>query len=132
MAELVDAQDSGSCVRKDVGVQVPPRPPLGYRRNSLFRATQLPTVGVLRSTNTEMALRSGLWVLEEADCGTARVPQSAIMWCASASQVMVVRETSGVWFRASEYCAVPNGSGVTYSACEVLVISPVPQFDLVV
>src|SRR3954453_4392213 len=27
VAELVDAQDSGSCVRKDVGVQVPPRPP---------------------------------------------------------------------------------------------------------
>ena len=27
MAELADAQDSGSCVRKDVGVQVPPRPP---------------------------------------------------------------------------------------------------------
>jgi hypothetical protein len=25
---LADAQDSGSCVRKDVGVQVPPRPPL--------------------------------------------------------------------------------------------------------
>ena len=24
---LADAQDSGSCVRKDVGVQVPPRPP---------------------------------------------------------------------------------------------------------
>jgi hypothetical protein len=27
VAELADAQDSGSCVRKDVGVQVPPRPP---------------------------------------------------------------------------------------------------------
>jgi hypothetical protein len=26
VAELADAQDSGSCVRKDVGVQVPPRP----------------------------------------------------------------------------------------------------------
>jgi len=26
---LADAQDSGSCVRKDVGVQVPPRPPTG-------------------------------------------------------------------------------------------------------
>src|SRR3954468_23790581 len=25
VAELADAQDSGSCVRKDVGVQVPPR-----------------------------------------------------------------------------------------------------------
>src|SRR4029077_8413315 len=25
--ELADAQDSGSCVRKDVRVQVPPRPP---------------------------------------------------------------------------------------------------------
>ena len=29
MAELADAQDSGSCVRKDVRVQVPPRPPQG-------------------------------------------------------------------------------------------------------
>ena len=27
VAELADAEDSGSCVRKDVGVQVPPRPP---------------------------------------------------------------------------------------------------------
>ena len=27
VAELADAQDSGSCVRKDVGVQLPPRPP---------------------------------------------------------------------------------------------------------
>ena len=27
VAELADAQDSGSCVRKNVGVQVPPRPP---------------------------------------------------------------------------------------------------------
>ena len=27
VAELADAQDSGSCVRKDVRVQVPPRPP---------------------------------------------------------------------------------------------------------
>ena len=26
VAELADAQDSGSCVRKDVRVQVPPRP----------------------------------------------------------------------------------------------------------
>src|SRR5438105_1232045 len=26
VAELADAQDSGSCGRKDVGVQVPPRP----------------------------------------------------------------------------------------------------------
>ena len=26
VAELADAQDSGSCVRKNVGVQVPPRP----------------------------------------------------------------------------------------------------------
>ncbi len=25
VAELADAQDSGSCVRKDVGVQIPPR-----------------------------------------------------------------------------------------------------------
>ena len=37
---MADAQDSGSCVRKDVGVQVPPRPPtrdqpdqLGCRHN---------------------------------------------------------------------------------------------------
>ena len=29
VAELADAQDSGSCVRKDVGVQVPPRPQAG-------------------------------------------------------------------------------------------------------
>src|SRR5579862_1925115 len=28
VAELADAQDSGSCVRKDVRVQVPPRPPI--------------------------------------------------------------------------------------------------------
>ena len=28
VAELADALDSGSSVRKDVGVQVPPRPPL--------------------------------------------------------------------------------------------------------
>ena len=28
VAELADAQDSGSCVRKDVGVQLPPRPPI--------------------------------------------------------------------------------------------------------
>src|SRR5918996_5555026 len=28
VAELADAQASGACVRKDVGVQVPPRPPL--------------------------------------------------------------------------------------------------------
>ena len=27
MAELVDAHDSGSCVRKDVGVRVPPSAP---------------------------------------------------------------------------------------------------------
>src|SRR5215213_4980671 len=27
VAELADAQASGACVRKDVGVQVPPRPP---------------------------------------------------------------------------------------------------------
>ena len=27
VAELADAQDSGSCVREDVGVQLPPRPP---------------------------------------------------------------------------------------------------------
>ena len=33
VAELADAQDSGSCVRKDVGVQVPPRPLTGYRQN---------------------------------------------------------------------------------------------------
>src|SRR6202034_3445687 len=32
VAELADAQDSGSCVRKDVGVQVPPRPPHGLHR----------------------------------------------------------------------------------------------------
>lgn len=29
VAELADAQDSGSCARKGVGVQVPPRAPLG-------------------------------------------------------------------------------------------------------
>ena len=29
VAELADAQASGACVRKDVGVQVPPRPPEG-------------------------------------------------------------------------------------------------------
>src|SRR3954453_13046619 len=37
VAELADAQDSGSCVRKDVGVQLPPRPPFlsaGYRSRS--------------------------------------------------------------------------------------------------
>jgi hypothetical protein len=28
VAELADAQDSGSCVREDVGVQLPPRPRL--------------------------------------------------------------------------------------------------------
>src|ERR1019366_881260 len=27
VAELADAQASGACIRKDVGVQVPPRPP---------------------------------------------------------------------------------------------------------
>ena len=31
VAELADAQDSGSCVRKDVRVQVPPRPPTTTR-----------------------------------------------------------------------------------------------------
>src|SRR5262245_64780278 len=29
VAESADAQASGACVRKDVGVQVPPRPPAG-------------------------------------------------------------------------------------------------------
>ena len=32
VAELADAQDSGSCVRKDVGVQLPPRPPARLAR----------------------------------------------------------------------------------------------------
>ena len=32
VAELADAQASGACVRKDVGVQVPPRPPSGALR----------------------------------------------------------------------------------------------------
>src|ERR671935_2830171 len=34
VAELAGAQASGACVRKDVGVQVPPRPP---RLNGTFR-----------------------------------------------------------------------------------------------
>jgi hypothetical protein len=37
VAELADAQDSGSCVRKDVGVQVPPRPRRGCRQNWAVR-----------------------------------------------------------------------------------------------
>ncbi len=42
VAELADAQDSGSCVRKDVGVQVPPRPPKGYRDKWAGRTHRTP------------------------------------------------------------------------------------------
>jgi hypothetical protein len=41
VAELADAQDSGSCVRKDVGVQVPPRPPRGLDKTDPVSSTKL-------------------------------------------------------------------------------------------
>src|SRR5436309_11251165 len=37
VAELADAQASGACVRKDVGVQVPPRPPTDGSRQNVGR-----------------------------------------------------------------------------------------------
>jgi hypothetical protein len=48
VAELADAQDSGSCVRKDVGVQVPPRPHTPAPTHPLAHGTYLE--GICRRT----------------------------------------------------------------------------------
>ncbi len=40
VAELADAQASGACVRKNVGVQVPPRP-LNSHRVGVFRFSRI-------------------------------------------------------------------------------------------
>ena len=45
VAELADAQDSGSCVRKDVGVQVPPRPLWGTDGTKRFASTKHSSCG---------------------------------------------------------------------------------------
>src|SRR5262249_26980959 len=60
VAELADAQASGACVRKDVGVQVPPRPPtpcvpmplLGRRARTRARLARIERTrsSALRST----------------------------------------------------------------------------------
>ena len=42
VAELADAQDSGSCVRKDVRVQVPPRAPVGCSAAQKLRLVAKP------------------------------------------------------------------------------------------
>ena len=39
VAELADAQASGACVLRDVGVQVPPRPPCRLLSDSRLRST---------------------------------------------------------------------------------------------
>jgi hypothetical protein len=44
VAELADAQDSGSCVRKDMGVQVPPRPLRVPDRTPSIRRHNSPSV----------------------------------------------------------------------------------------
>ena len=46
VAELADTQDSGSCVRKDMGVQVPPRPPRVPDRTASIRRHNWASVGV--------------------------------------------------------------------------------------
>ena len=45
VAKLADAQASGACIRKDVGVQVPPRPPdrLAHQLRSYWTEAPLTT-----------------------------------------------------------------------------------------
>ncbi len=57
VAELADAQDSGSCVRKDVGVQVPPRPLSTSRSGDTRDARKLPTSTGARATTAEQGFR---------------------------------------------------------------------------
>jgi hypothetical protein len=59
VAELADAQDSGSCVRKDVRVQVPLRPPSAGLSSKLSRATT-PTMTVSDRTVDDMSANSTL------------------------------------------------------------------------
>src|ERR1035437_1606667 len=55
VAELADAQDSGSCVRKDVGVQVPPRPPRGSDRTGRVASKKLDGATASGASNRRIA-----------------------------------------------------------------------------
>ena len=63
VAELADAQDSGSCVRKDVGVQVPPRPlvVVGLTTTTTWSCSTgpvRPQAGLGSSSNSKSAARN--------------------------------------------------------------------------
>jgi hypothetical protein len=64
VAELADAQDSGSCVRKDVGVQVPPRPPTNCATDihRLHRGRCLLPKPLVRGLATQAPVRASVVV----------------------------------------------------------------------
>ena len=72
VAELADAQDSGSCVRKDVGVQVPPRP---RSRTQEFVRTRL------RPAGPRAGWQDGGGA--EVVFGTGRARSGVSLWCTS-------------------------------------------------
>jgi hypothetical protein len=83
VAELADAQDSGSCVRKDVGVQVPPRPRLSPSETSRTdepqgpRKHESPYASCSAPTGTGLNLR--------ISCADASVDQGLIASAVSAA-----------------------------------------------
>ena len=59
VAELADAQDSGSCVRKDVGVQLPPRPPGVSATNGFLTGVTKPPIAPDCNHFNRTSVRSG-------------------------------------------------------------------------
>ncbi len=75
MAELADAQASGACVRKDVGVQVPPRPQNFHIDTSAYAAHRLPAalVDYMRGRGRTRVLFGTNWPMLSAEQALARL-----------------------------------------------------------
>src|SRR5262249_59665495 len=76
VAELADAQASGACVRKDVGVQVPPRPP----RASDITCPETPTQLVTKPSRWDRLEVGGLVDGHEAERGRRGAVEWGPMW----------------------------------------------------
>jgi CRP/FNR family cyclic AMP-dependent transcriptional regulator len=70
---LADAQDSGSCARKGVGVQVPPRARLDDRNASFFDRLAAPDAAAVRTEGVQRRFRSGEFLCREGDNGAGVV-----------------------------------------------------------
>ena len=90
VAELADAQVSGTCVRKDVGVQVPPRPPWVTDVTGLWR----------RQNRIVGAPLGGARVGSGTGGGDARVLRTTRQPCLRSRGLLGARSPRRAWWRS--------------------------------